>query len=68
MLVEKYRLVKKPCDLCETMGVIMVPDGMSLEEIQDAGEMPAFDPDIAQTEKTCPECEGAGWYYEERED
>ena len=68
MLVENYRLVKKPCDLCETMGVIMVPEGMTLEEIVDSGEAPAFDPEIAEVEEECPVCEGHGWYYEEQED
>jgi len=63
-----YQFVKKPCDLCETMGIIMVSEGMTLEEIRDAGEMPVFDPEIAQTEETCPECDGAGWYWEEKED
>lgn len=65
--VKGYWLVKRPCDLCETMGVIMVPEGMTLEEIRDSGIAPAFDPDIAEDEATCPECEGCGWYYEERE-
>lgn len=65
---ENYRFVKKHCSLCDGIGIIMIPDGMTLEEIRDDGEVPAFDPEVAQKEETCPECDGAGWYWEELED
>ena len=66
ILVEGYQLKKRACTLCDEMGVITVPEGMTPEEIADLGEVPPYDPEIAEVLEECPTCEGHGWYYEEK--